>query len=98
MQANPATPEVGDLATEVSGLMVGLGVLSVAFFPLAVPVIALVVAPLVVVALAGAVIAAPLVLPVLLVRRFVRRRSGRRAEPQGGSPVAGLASPLRPVR
>jgi hypothetical protein len=96
MHTNPTPPDVGDLVTEVSGLMVGLGVVSVALFPLAVPLIALVVAPLVLLALAGAVLAAPFVLPVLLVRRFRRDRSRRKAE--RGAGVAGLASRLRPAR
>ena len=87
--ANPETDVVepraeridpADLARELSTWAVGLGIIAVALFPLAVPLVALTALaalPLVLLALVGALLA----LPFLAIRGLVRRvRAHRRAE------------------
>ena len=89
------TPSTTELATEVNGLLAGLGILTVALFPFAVPCLVLVVAPVAVLALAGALLAAPLVLPLWLFRRFRRGRARRRAHgsPAGPAPRRAVGGP-----
>jgi hypothetical protein len=73
------TPSSAEVATEVNGLLGGLGILTMALFPIALPGLLLfVVAPLALVAVAGVLVAIPLVLPVWLVRIVVRSRARRR--------------------
>ena len=73
----------GDLAGELAALGVGGGVITMAAFPLALPIILLTVAavtPLVLVTLAVGLVLAILAAPVLLVRqvrRSIRSGSGR---------------------
>jgi len=89
--AGPTGPTSADVATEVSGLVTGLGILTFALFPVALPgLILFVVAPLALVAVVGLLLAAPLVLLVWLARTIRRSRS-KRSTP--GSRLARLASP-----
>ena len=81
MDAQPDGPTRLEAIEEVSKWGVGLGVLTFALFPLAVPILLLTAVallplalPLVALALIGAVLAAP----VMLVRRLVRSRGERR--------------------
>jgi hypothetical protein len=60
-------------------VLVGLGILTMALFPFALPGLLLVVAPLAVLAVAGLLLALPLVLPLWVVRIAIRSRSRRRA-------------------
>lgn len=74
------TPSSTDVATEANGLLAGLGILTVALFPIALPGLLLfVLAPLVLVAVVGLVLAIPLMLPWWLIRTLMRGRSRRRA-------------------
>jgi membrane protein implicated in regulation of membrane protease activity len=77
MQAR-ATPSPADVASELNDLLAGVGILTMALFPFAVPVLVLVIAPLALVAVAGLLLAIPFVLPLWLVRMVVRSRSRRR--------------------
>jgi membrane protein implicated in regulation of membrane protease activity len=66
-----------EVVDEVSKWGVGLGVVTVALFPLSIPFLlltAVAVLPLLVPVLALALIAGIVAVPVVLVRRFVRRR------------------------
>ncbi len=87
-----------ELLETASGFLVGAGILTMALFPLAIPMVALLIVaalPLVVVAAAVAIVAAVLAAPVLLVRGAWRRLTpiaGRRRERQaipGSRPVMG---------
>jgi hypothetical protein len=78
MQAPRATPSPADVASELNDLLAGVGILTMALFPFAVPVLVLVIAPLALVAVAGLLLAIPFVLPLWLVRMVVRSRSRRR--------------------
>jgi membrane protein implicated in regulation of membrane protease activity len=65
----------------VSAALVGGGIVTMALFPLALPIIALTLVallPLVVIGLALGLIAAVIVLPVLLIRHLVRQFPSRR--------------------
>jgi hypothetical protein len=79
------TTSTTEVATEVNGLLVGLGILTVTLFPFALPGVLLVVVPLAVLALAGALLAVPVVVPLWLFRTLRRGRDRRRAD---GSPAA----------
>jgi hypothetical protein len=67
-------PSSADLATEANSLATGLGIVTFALFPFAVPALIFVVAPLALVAVVGLVLALPVVLPVWLVRAVRRRQ------------------------
>jgi hypothetical protein len=87
MHATSQTPSSAEVATEVSGLLAGLGILTMALFPVALPGLLLfVVAPLGLVAIAGVLVAIPLILPLWLARLVVRGWSARR-ERQRVAPV-----------
>jgi Flp pilus assembly protein TadB len=79
-----------EVATQVNAEMAGLGILTFALFPLAVPGLVLfVIAPLVALAVVGAVLAAPFVLVLslfLIVRRRRSRRRARRSTKRAGTP------------
>jgi Flp pilus assembly protein TadB len=81
------TPSSAEVATELNGLLAGLGILTMALFPIALPGLLLfVVAPLALVAVVGVLLAIPLVLPVWLARTLMRSRARRRrAQPADGS-------------
>lgn len=73
-------PSLGELTTETNSVLAGLGILTVALFPLALPGLLLfVVAPIALVAMVGVLLATPLVLPIWLARIVLRRRSRNRA-------------------
>jgi hypothetical protein len=74
-------------------LLAGLGILTVALFPLALPGLLLfVVAPLLLVLAVGALLALPLVLPLWLGRSIARLRSRRRERLAAGSASAASTS------
>jgi membrane protein implicated in regulation of membrane protease activity len=77
MPAPRATPSSADVAMEVSSLSAGLGIITTALFPFALPALVLV-APLALVPVAGLLVAAPVLLPLWLARRVRRGRSRRR--------------------
>jgi len=84
MYASSQVPSSAELTTEVSGLLTGLGILTMTLFPIALPGLLLfVVAPLLLVAIAGLLLAIPIVLPLWLARALGRSWSGRRGA--GGS-------------
>ena len=89
------TPSTTEVATEVNGLLAGLGILTVTLFPFALPAVLLVVAPLAVLALAGALLAIPFVVPLWLVRSLRRGRASRRAHgsPAGPAPRRVVGDP-----
>jgi hypothetical protein len=69
-----------EVVDEVSPLLVGGGILTVALFPLAIPLIALTVVasiPLVLVALPVGLIVAAVAAPILLLRRLLRLAESR---------------------
>jgi hypothetical protein len=99
MDTRPGTHSRAEIVEEVSKWTVGGGVITLALFPLAVPILvltAVAVLPLVLIPLAGALAAALVVVPVLLVlamgRRAVRAvRAGRVAEESAPESRAGWA-------
>jgi membrane protein implicated in regulation of membrane protease activity len=87
MNTPRTTPSATEVATEVNGLLAGLGILTVSLFPLALPGLLFVVVPLAVLALAGALLAIPVVVPLWLVRSVRRGRARRRAERSAAGPT-----------
>jgi membrane protein implicated in regulation of membrane protease activity len=87
MNTPPRTPSTTEVATEVNGLLAGLGILTVTLFPFALSALLLVVAPLAVLALAGALLAIPVVVPLWLVRSLRRGRARRRADGSVAGPA-----------
>jgi hypothetical protein len=79
MDEHSEAPSTADLAGEVGALSVGLGILTIPFFPFAIPLIVLVIGPLAVLALAGLLLALPILLPLWLARRVL---TGLRRRPQ----------------
>ena len=80
-----------DVADAVGAMLAGLGILTIQFFPFALPLLVLVIGPLLLLALPLVVLAAPL----LLLRALVRRL--RRSHPDGPRPDAlGPKHVLRP--
>ena len=79
---------------EVADLSVGLGILLMPLFPLALPGLLLVVVPLVLVAVIGALLAIPFVLPLWLVHTVRRVRTRRRGatDPVRRPPAATTAN------
>jgi hypothetical protein len=83
MDTSHTTPSTTEVATEAGGLLAGLGIITAALFPFALPGLLLVVVPLALVAVVVLVLAIPLLLPLWLVRSLRRRLSARRrAEPR----------------
>ena len=77
MDEHSEAPSTADLAGEVGAISAGLGILTIQFFPFAMPLIVLVIGPLAVLALAGLLLALPILLPLWLARRLLpalRRR------------------------
>lgn len=80
MHAHREAHSSADVATEANTLLAGLGILTFAIFPVALPGLLLfVVAPLALVAVVGVLLATPFVLPVWLARIVLRSRSRRRS-------------------
>jgi hypothetical protein len=78
-------------------VLAGLGILTMALFPIALPGLLLfVVAPLALVAVVGLLVAIPFVLPMWLARIVIRSRSRRRRA--AGQPVALTAEEKVDVR
>jgi nitrate/nitrite transporter NarK len=77
MDPRTEAPSATDLAGEAGGLLGGLGLITIALFPFAVPVLILVIGPLAVLALAGLVLALPILVPVWLFRVLRSRLRGR---------------------
>jgi hypothetical protein len=84
MQGHPTGPSSADLATEGNALFSGLGIITFALFPVALPGLLLfVIAPLALVAVVGLLLAIPVVVPLWLVRT-VRRGSALRRQRSAG--------------
>jgi hypothetical protein len=108
MNTERSRTSIGELLTEVSDLVVGLGIMTMAVAPFAIPVLVLVLAPLAIVGLLMAIVAAVAVPPVLLIRLRVRRQRDRRAagpartatrlSPGPRAPAAVPAHRLEPAR
>lgn len=80
-----------DVADAAGAILAGLGILTIQFFPFALPLLVLVIGPLLLLALPLVVLAAPL----LLLRALARRL--RRSHPDGPRPDAlGHKHVLRP--
>jgi hypothetical protein len=95
-RANGA-PSTGDVASELSAWLVGGGIVTMALFPFALPLIGLVaigVIPLLLIPLAGGLVVALVAVPILLVRGLGR---AFRARPRRPSRAAARA-PTRTSR
>jgi len=78
MQAARQAPSSAEVATEVNGLLAGLGILTMTLFPFALPgLFLLVVAPVLLVAVAGLLVAIPVLLPLWVARMVIRSRARR---------------------
>ena len=80
-----------DVAVEVSSLSVGLGILTMALFPFALPALVLL-APLALVPVAGTLLAAPILLPLWLAGNVRRGSSGGPLVAAGNTPPMRRAS------
>jgi hypothetical protein len=89
MDTRAESPSPADLAVEAGGLIQGLGTLTIALFPFAIPLLVLVIGPLAVLALAGLVLALPILLPLWLGRLALRALRGHHS----GPPPVKLPSP-----
>ena len=88
-------PSTADVVDQMSGWAVGGGIVTIALFPLALPILALTavaVIPFLLVPLAAGLIAAVVAAPILLVRS-VWRSLKRRTRPQPGFPAGSAGSP-----
>jgi hypothetical protein len=97
MHAPRATPSSADVAMQVSSLSVGLGILTLALFPFALPALVLL-APLALLPVAGMLLAAPILLPLWLARNVRRASSGGPLLPAGNTPPMRRASRRRRAR
>jgi hypothetical protein len=90
-----------EVVDEISKWTVGLGVITIALFPLAIPFLILTsvaVIPLVVPVVAIALVAAVVAVPVLLLRGLGRRLSARVSSARAGSPGRGPQEGWRQAR
>jgi hypothetical protein len=78
MQSPRTTTSTTDVATEVTALSAGLGILTTALFPISLPGLLLFAAPLVLLAVPALLLAGLLMPPLLLARTLRRARSRRR--------------------
>jgi hypothetical protein len=86
MNAESQAPNRAEVVDEVSKWAVGLGIVTVALFPLSIPILlltAVALLPLLVPVLALGLIAGIVALPVILARRLVRRRRSPQGRPGG---------------
>jgi Flp pilus assembly protein TadB len=93
MSTESTTPSTAEIVDEVSKWTVGLGIVTFALFPLALPILILTVVaalPLLVPVLAVGVLVAVVVLPIRLVRSL--RRRAARARPTAQLPTQRNAS------
>jgi hypothetical protein len=94
-ETTPATP--AELTEEISAWAVGGGIVTMALFPLALPIILLTAAaaiPFLLVPIAFGLVIAVLAAPILLLRRLrLAVRVSRRSDSGG----AGVAVPIRPA-
>jgi hypothetical protein len=89
MHAPHQAPSSADVAGEAGGLLAGLGILTMALFPIALPGLLLfVVAPLALIAVVGLLLAIPLVMPLWLARLVLRGRATTRAPAQSPRALA----------
>jgi hypothetical protein len=106
MSAEPAYTTRDEVIEEVSKWAVGLGILTMSLFPLALPILILTLVallPLVLPLIALGLVAGILALPFLLTRRLLRAIKKRRApkgpprtsEPESGAPWLEGARPVR---
>jgi hypothetical protein len=82
-------PSAGDFGSELSAWLVGGGIITMALFPLALPLILLLAIgaiPLLLVPLAGGLVVALVAVPVLLVRGLRRAFRARRRRPWRATP------------
>jgi membrane protein implicated in regulation of membrane protease activity len=81
MHGSRTRPSPSEVASELGALSAGLGILTMALFPFAVPgVLVFVVLPLALVALPALLLAALVVPPLWLARTMSRRRSAARVQ------------------
>jgi membrane protein implicated in regulation of membrane protease activity len=83
MERHTEAPSPADLAGEASGLLAGLGIVTIQFFPFAMPLLILVIGPLALLALPILVLALPILLPLWLFRRVRARLDRRRTQAPG---------------
>jgi hypothetical protein len=106
MSAEPAYTTRDEVIEEVSKWAVGLGILTMSLFPLALPILILtavvllpVVLPLIALGLVAAVVAVPFLLGRQLLRAIKKRRAPkgppRTSEPESGAPWLEGARPVR---
>lgn len=94
MSTQPATASYPELVDEASGWLVGGGILTIALFPLALPLLLLTAAvalPFLVIPLVGVLIVAVVAAPILLLRRLLRRIRGVRALQRAGAAPEAVA-------
>jgi hypothetical protein len=88
-------PSTADVVDQMSGWAVGGGIVTIALFPLALPILALTavaVIPFLLVPLAAGLVAAVVAAPILLVRSL-RRSLKRRRRPHSGFRAGSAGSP-----
>jgi membrane protein implicated in regulation of membrane protease activity len=84
MSTRPTTHPTTGVVAGTSGVLVGAGIVTMALFPLAIPILgltAIALLPLALPALALGLVAMLLAAPILLARRLRRRRSHRVPRP-----------------
>ena len=87
MDSSPNNPSTGDLVQGAFAAGTGLGIVTMALFPLAIPLLALTavaLVPLLMIPLIGGLIAGP-----FLLLRWLLRRGGPHLQPRGSGPHAG---------
>jgi hypothetical protein len=94
MPPTDSPPSTAEFADEAITLTTGLGILTIALAPLALPALILVIVPLVVLAIPVALLAAIVIAPIKLVGRAFRASRARRA--RAGEPLrlSGHPKPL----
>lgn len=81
MHTRSEATSAADLAGEAGGLLAGLGILTTALFPFALPLLILTFGPLLPLAVVGLVLALPILVPYWL-GRLLLRALRRRREPR----------------
>lgn len=96
MHATRTSSSSTDVTGELSAWMAGLGIITLALFPFAVPLLVLVIAPVALITVAGVLLAVPVILPVWLARVLKRTHSRRRGTASPGSELAPATANARP--